>query len=262
MFSIDFLNQLRDAEIERVAGLFPRGARVLEIGAGTGRQAADLKRRGFEVEAIEIPDSNYAGSRVFPITDYDGRHVPFPDASFDLIFTSNVLEHVPDLAQLHAEIRRVLKPGGTCVHLMPTVSWRFWTMVTAFPTAFQKIAAHAGEIGKAGQPWSRRLRRLATLPAWSIGYLLAPFFQNRHGERGNVLTELWLFRTAWWRRNFLGNGFEIVEDHPSGLFYTGYFFLGRRLSLARRERWARRLGSACHVFQLRVAPSPAPSAGA
>jgi hypothetical protein len=94
--------------------------------------------------------------------------------------------------------------------------------------------------------------------------LLAPFFQNRHGERGNVLSELWLFRAAWWRRNFLRNGFEIVEDHPSGLFYTGYFLLGRRLSLARRERWSRRLGSACHVFQLRVAAAapPAPATGA
>ena len=77
-----------------------------------------------------------------------------------------------------------------------------------------------------------------------------------------MLSELWLFRADWWRKNFLGNGFEVVHDHPFGLFYTGNFLLGRRLSLARRERWARRLGSACHLWELRVAPVTGPGSNA
>ena len=56
MFSIPHLNTLRRAEIDRIVAFFEPQARVLEIGAGTGEQALELKRRGFEVTAIEIAD--------------------------------------------------------------------------------------------------------------------------------------------------------------------------------------------------------------
>ena len=52
MFSVEFLNLLRTWEIEDIARRLPPGARVLELGAGTGRQALELRKRGFEVEAI------------------------------------------------------------------------------------------------------------------------------------------------------------------------------------------------------------------
>ena len=75
VFSLDHLDAIRGAELDKIASLFPTGARVLEIGAGTGKQALELQRRGFEVTAIEVADSNYAAHRVFPIKDYDGRTI-------------------------------------------------------------------------------------------------------------------------------------------------------------------------------------------
>src|SRR5947208_5328133 len=143
MFNIPFLRQLRAVEIELIVAHFPAGERVLEIGAGTGQQAIALRERGFQVEAIEVPDSNYNQHQVFPITAYDGRHIPFPDASFDVVFSSNVLEHVRDLPALEAEIKRVLRPGGFCVHVMPTHVWRLWCTLAAFPASVQKVAALA-----------------------------------------------------------------------------------------------------------------------
>ena len=80
MLSLAHLDAIRGAEIDTIAAFIPAGARVLEIGAGTGQQALELQRRGFAVTAIEIADSNYAGDRVFPIEDYDGRTIPLPDA--------------------------------------------------------------------------------------------------------------------------------------------------------------------------------------
>jgi SAM-dependent methyltransferase len=256
MFSIDFLNQIRAAEIDVILGHFPLGARILEIGAGTGRQALEISARGFSVEAIEIPDSNYRGSRLFPITNYDGRRIPFPDESFDLVFSSNVLEHVRDLPVLHTEIRRVMRPGATCVHVLPTHAWRFWTTLTAFPAAIQKVIALAVPV--AGNPLSGhapstlgRLGALALRFGTGLGYLLSPFVQGRHGERGNIATELWLFRPGVWRKNFRRNGFELVGDEPMGLHYTGHFVFGAGWCLAKRARLAKRLGSACHLFTLR-----------
>jgi SAM-dependent methyltransferase len=53
---------------------------------------------------------------------YDGKHIPFPDASFDALFCSEVLEHVFDPDLVLAEIRRVLKPGANALLTVP-FSW-------------------------------------------------------------------------------------------------------------------------------------------
>lgn len=253
MFNVDFLNELRAREIERIVAFFPPGARVLEIGAGTGKQAQEMQRRGFIMTAVEIPSSNYAADRVFPIVDFDGRTLPFPDASFDVVFSSNVLEHVPDLTRMHAEIRRVLRPGGRAVHVLPTHAWRLWTTLSAFPAGLQYSA------GALRHPPHFRSRFGVPNPRTVLGYALrvarplgGAILQRRHGERGNIITEMWYFRPAWWRRNFRSNGFTIVRDEPMGLFYTGNMVMAQRWSWERRGRLARSLGSACRIFQLEV----------
>src|ERR1700722_17640350 len=101
MVDFDSLAMIRAAEIQRIVPCFRPRARILEIGAGTGQQALEISRRGFDVEAIQIPASGYRETRIFPVIDYDGRHIPFPDSSFDIVFSSNVLEHVPNVSQLN-----------------------------------------------------------------------------------------------------------------------------------------------------------------
>jgi SAM-dependent methyltransferase len=260
VFTIEFLSQIRAAETEVIVARFPAGARILEVGAGTGQQALAIRSRGFEVEAIEIAASNYKDHQLFPITDYDGRHIPFPDASFDVVFSSNVLEHVRDLPGLDQEIKRVLRPGGICVHVMPTHAWRFWTTLAAFPAGVQKVLALVRAPTRGGT-WAQKVARAATSFVRGLGYLFQPFVQGRHGERGILLSELWLFRPAVWRRHFRRSGFEIVRDVPMGLHYTGHFVFSSGWPLARRARLARRLGSACHLFELRVARSADEHAG-
>jgi SAM-dependent methyltransferase len=250
MFSVEHLNALRAAEIEHIAGFFRPKARVLEVGAGTGVQSRMLRERGFEVTAIEIASSNYVQDRVFPITEYDGKSFPLPDASVDIVFSSNVLEHVPDLSTLHAEARRVLRPDGYCVHVLPTHAWRFWTTLSSYPTALQTLAVNAPQLAPHSLALRKELPRLAD--AWyrtarRIGGLCLPV---RHGERGNAISELWLFNPDWWRRNFRANQFEILHEEPMGLFYTGNMLLGPRLSREQRAKLSRWLGSACHLFKI------------
>ena len=62
MFSVSHLNKLRQAELSAVLPWFPESGRVLEIGAGTGRQAAIIASRGYEVEAIDLPNSDYSNA--------------------------------------------------------------------------------------------------------------------------------------------------------------------------------------------------------
>jgi ubiquinone/menaquinone biosynthesis C-methylase UbiE len=234
-------HQVRQHEIAYLAGYFPAGSSILEVGAGTGEQARELTRRGFSVKAIDVPTSEYGMHRVFDVQDYDGRRIPFPDASFDIVFSSNVLEHLPDLPGMLAEMRRVLKPGGYCVHAMPTPAWRVGTAVAGYADAVLFVGRKRKEL-----PAARLLRGA-----------VARMIPRRHGVRGNSLTELWLFRAESWRRVFAANGYTIVDEHPMGLFYTGYHVLGERLPIRARESAARILGSACRVYVVRPGSSAA-----
>jgi ubiquinone/menaquinone biosynthesis C-methylase UbiE len=75
----------------------------------------------------------------FAVKFYDGKNIPFPNESLDVIFSSNVLEHVQDLKSLQAAIRRVLKPSGYCIDLMPSATWRFWTILAHYIELTQKL---------------------------------------------------------------------------------------------------------------------------
>lgn len=252
MFSIDFLRVIREFEYGSILQRLASGAHVLEIGGGTGYQAKRLAEDGFSVVSIDIPDSNYADRLEFPVQSYDGQNIPFPDAAFDVVFSSNVLEHVRDLPRMHAEIRRVLRPGGYCIHLMPTGAWRFWSNVSHYVDLGQRLLALAPRL----VPSSPSRRALSD--AANVLFLMARTVRHlavvrRHGETGNALSEIVTFGKRHWLRHFRRRGFTIEEAMPTGLFYTGYMVLGDRLSLPERQKLARYLGSACVIYKVRPA---------
>lgn len=250
MFSIEHLHVLRREELTQIAGYFPEGGEILELGAGTGAQARQLSQQGFHVSAVDLRQSDYSQHRVFPVVDYDGRHLPFEDRRFDVVFSSNVLEHMEDLSAIYDEIRRVLKPGGYCVHVLPSSSWRWWTFLSAFP-----------EMGRQATPQLRLLRprgftrseaRRIASQSWRLLRTVAtPFVPIPHGASGNALTELWTFSQRHWQRHFIKHGFNVEVTQTMGIFYTGYMFFGPKWDIAKRKRLAPLLGSACNMFVLR-----------
>lgn len=244
-----FVADIRIWELDYLSRFLPRSGRVLDFGSGTGDQAAQLKRMGYEVEAVDVESSAYRNQTVFPVTFYDGRNLPFSGQAFDAIFSSNVLEHVRDVAGINRELQRVLKPGGVMVHAVPSAAWRFWTILSAFPAApirsAQMLFADQTPDGRTG---------LSARLYWAAKWLASPFALRRHGEWGNAITELHSFSRRAWRAYFKDNGYTIIHEGPVPLFYTGYSLFGRFLSLGSRHRLARLLGSACHVFVVNMAP--------
>ena len=247
MFSVNHLNSLRLAELEVIRAFLPPQARILEIGAGTGRQGLELRKLGYDVAMIEIASSNYLSDRLCEITNYNGRDIPFEDTAFDVVFSSNVLEHVPELDHLQQEIKRVLKRGGCAIHVVPTHIWRFWSLLTVLPAAFQQIFALRGQ--SFPRDFSKtEAERVVGVLAQAARHFGGAFMQRRHGERGNVLTELRLFHPSWWRKHFHNNGYQVRHEQPVGIFYTGSMALGDKLPIAQRKRIAAVLGSACELF--------------
>jgi len=212
--SLEHLASIRLFELEFARRFFPHSGRILEIGAGTGWQAQVLQAQGFEVDAIDLDSSNYKAQRVFSVRDYDGHTLPFDDAAFDVVFSSNVLEHIPHLKEFQKELHRVLKPGGIAVHIVPSSSWRFWTNITE------------------------------VLKSWRIPGI--------HGEHAsNALTEILVFRESWWRQLYEETGWQIVAVTACPIFYTGRSIMSKRISIATRERLSHILGGSTRLFVLR-----------
>jgi SAM-dependent methyltransferase len=104
----------------------PVDGAVLDLGAGYGdfsRNITAARRVAFDANPglpglIEAPMEAEVGD----VTDL-GR---FPDATFDVAFASNLLEHLPwpELEQTVSEIRRVLRPGGRFIAVQPNFRLR------------------------------------------------------------------------------------------------------------------------------------------
>ena len=102
------------------AGLKP-GMHVLDIATGTGLVAREaIAIIGPEGRLVGLDPSagmlGQAGALGVPLVRAIGERLPFRDASFDFVSMGFALRHVADLEALFAEMRRVLRPGGTaCV---------------------------------------------------------------------------------------------------------------------------------------------------
>lgn len=99
------------------------GKRVLDLGCGQGFDAAALRDAGALVTAMDL-DVSLAGEtqgRGVRALAADALRAPFADATFDIVYCSNIVEHVPSVSRLFDEIARLLVPGGAA-----WVSWTNW----------------------------------------------------------------------------------------------------------------------------------------
>ncbi|HPF35099.1 MAG TPA: class I SAM-dependent methyltransferase [Candidatus Krumholzibacteria bacterium] len=113
----------------------PAGKRVLEVGAGTGRDAVALATAGAEVWTLDyVPGSlaltlkaaAAAGVTVHPVGG-DAFGKPFADDSFDVVFHQGLLEHFRNPVDMLREDLRVVKPGGFLVVDVPQ-TWHYYTV--------------------------------------------------------------------------------------------------------------------------------------
>lgn len=101
-----------------------RGARLLDIGTGSGTVAAELAAavgRDGHVTSVDVSDVRVERDG-YEFTLYEGQRLPFGDASFDVVVSNHVIEHVGDrVAQRRhlREIARVLVPAGTLYLAVP-----------------------------------------------------------------------------------------------------------------------------------------------
>jgi 2-polyprenyl-3-methyl-5-hydroxy-6-metoxy-1,4-benzoquinol methylase len=134
------------------------GKRVLEIGCGMGTDAAQFAAAGAAYTGVDLTDAAVALAREnFERRGLQGtfvaanaEHLPFPDDSFDHVYSFGVIHHTTRPAAIVDEIRRVLAPGGTVTVMLynrNSINYRVEIMVL------------------------RKLGRLLLRPAWAPALL-------------------------------------------------------------------------------------------
>ena len=93
------------------------GARVLDVGGGPGYFASAFAQRGASYVGLEpdVGEMAAAGISVAQAVRGDGTCLPFADDTFDITYSSNVAEHIPNPWDMGQEMLRVTKPGGLVV---------------------------------------------------------------------------------------------------------------------------------------------------
>lgn len=137
----DWHNFVRRREAEIIFSLvsgrqFRRG---LELGAGDGGQSVIISNYCDELICTDIDETSHSwlGQSILErklcnvnYTICDAQDLSkFSDSTFDLIFSSNMLEHVPDVRKCLLECSRVLKHDGLMLHTMPNKWWKISNVV-------------------------------------------------------------------------------------------------------------------------------------
>ncbi len=107
--------------------------KLLDFGCGDGELVHEFRKLGFQAYGIDIEDFYTdvqlrcreeglvtADEELFYTLDMNDYRLPFADSTFDCIISFYVFEHVQNWQQALAEIQRVLKPGGVCLHIFPS----------------------------------------------------------------------------------------------------------------------------------------------
>lgn len=114
------INPPRFNYFRKIINDYAEKLKTLDIGCGGGLLAEELAKLGLSVTGVDISKESicvaqdHAVRNGLNITylESPGEHLPFADASFDLVFCCDVLEHVSNVSNLILEVSRVLKKGG------------------------------------------------------------------------------------------------------------------------------------------------------
>jgi ubiquinone/menaquinone biosynthesis C-methylase UbiE len=186
----------RDAWVAaRAAEVLP-GSRVLDAGAGSSPYRPLFKHCRYETQDFAQLQDAQLRHGGYAAIDYvcDITHISVPDATFDVVLCTEVLEHHPEPIKVVGELARVLKPGGLLLLTAPLGSgihqepYHFYGGYTSFwyrrflpqaGFADVEIAANAGSLRHIGQEAIRFIqmtRPFGDIVPARVSLLWAPFW--------------------------------------------------------------------------------------
>jgi SAM-dependent methyltransferase len=241
-----------EPDIPEIVGFERWGGRdVLEAGCGIGTDAVQFVRSGARYTGIDFSPTalDLAGRRPelrdARLVQGSVVELPFPDDSFDLVYSNGVIHHLPQTSQAIAEFHRVLRPGGTAIVMVyHRASLNFYVsiMIVRRLLASALLVRGADELVSrvTGEPIEVLHGHRELLSRHGTRYLTDPglFLSHNTDGPGNPLSKVYTARNV--RRAFAR--FAAVQTHVRFLNLRAYPF-GERLERLPASRWlGRRAG--------------------
>lgn len=196
--------------------LFQRG---LELGAGDGFQATLLIKYVSKLISTELkPDilkNKNSESVEYCICDAEAAVKVFKKKEFDFIFSSNLLEHLPNLQQALSGIHELLKDDGITIHIMPNPFWKLCHMLFYIPNrcliALERMLNNKpmrkSNLSKTRSTQKSLTHRLLTL--------------KPHGASKGNIEEFLKFTKSRWVKEFEKANLELISI-IKGPVHSGY----------------------------------------
>jgi 2-polyprenyl-3-methyl-5-hydroxy-6-metoxy-1,4-benzoquinol methylase len=124
----EFNYNFQESRLRKCASLMstlPVG-RLLDIGCAQGDWAALWQKKGWQTAGVDVNCQNVATARRVGVDahvcDLNNEPIPFSDASFDLVFAGEVIEHLVDTDGFLSEVWRCCRPGGNVLLTTPNLA--------------------------------------------------------------------------------------------------------------------------------------------
>ncbi len=206
----------------------------LELGCGNAFQSALLASLSKKIFATDLfhkdghthsPGINKAQELIrrldihnVTLVSCSANALPFSDSHFDFVFSSSSLEHIRNRKAALCEMRRVLKPGGRLILIVPT----HIASIYAFPHVFIYLLARAckmfsriGGLGNNGCG-SESNRGLSPIKRFRKNHPSFPC-PEPHGAYANIFEELHQQYPARWVNLINNCGFKVIDTIPTCL---------------------------------------------
>jgi len=229
------------------------GKDVLEAGCGIATDGMQFVRAGARYTGMDFsPSALSLAQHRFDLAGEEARlqqgsiaEIPFPDDSFDLVYSNGVIHHLPETQRVVDEFHRVLRPGGKAIVMVyhrDSLNYLFTIMVLRrllaglllIPGSDRLVARLTGE------PLDVLEGHKALLREHGLGYLTdtATFLSNNTDGPGNPLSKVYSRRTG---RELFAR-FERVETDVRFLNLRIYPYGDRLAATAFARRLDRRYG--------------------
>jgi SAM-dependent methyltransferase len=132
----------------------PGGVEILDAGCGSGRNMVDLARFG-RVTGLDVADASIARARergVGEVVKGTLDAMPFDAGRFDMAVSLDVIEHLEDDHMALAELRRVVRPGGSLLVTVPAYP-RLWSQHDVVNHHFRRYTLPTLEAAAGGAGW-------------------------------------------------------------------------------------------------------------
>ena len=237
--------KIRKNELNTALEIFQeqKNLEILEIGGRDGFQANIISKKGYNVTSIDI---NPIFPQFYPVQNGTINQLNFKENSFDIIYSSNMLQEIQHIEESFIEMKRVLKKDGIIIHIVPS-SW--WSLITNFwhYCLIPKYLIKSNRVKKIFNSNLYKSKVEQNTNIKSSTKNLKRLFFHPLGANTSFIHEILYFSKIYWIRLFKKNGFNMVEDKNCPYFYSAYSIF--RFKFLKFRKFLASIGiTSCYCF--------------